>query len=67
MSNGKRLENIKAKKVLALGTVITLSASQILERMTEKQIISMFDKNIDAQYILLDNQGRVPETTIPTT
>jgi len=53
----ERLRRIVITKTLCLGTKLDMPAEQILGNMSDKQIISMFDDNTDAQYILLDSQG----------
>ena len=57
IDNTDRLKDIKITKTLCLGTKLTLTAEQILDEMTDEQIVKMFEDNIDAQYILLEIQG----------
>ena len=51
------LKSVNINKTLCLGTKLSMTAYDILNRMTLEQIINMFNENTDVQYILLDGQG----------
>lgn len=53
-TSDERLTRIEVTKTLVLGTKLSMTTKRILEKMTDEQIINMFEKNIDTQYILLD-------------
>ncbi|MCJ7828137.1 MAG: hypothetical protein MUP81_00155 [Dehalococcoidia bacterium] len=52
----ERLRSIEITKILCLGSKIAMTAEKILGKMPDRQIVKMFDGNIDVQYILLDRQ-----------
>lgn len=51
----KRLDNIVITDTLCLGTKVSMTAKQILERMSDKQIEEMLLDNLNARYVLLDS------------
>ncbi len=53
----ERLRRINITTTLCLGTKVNMTAERILSKMSDAQIIRMFDDNSDVQYILLDSQG----------
>jgi hypothetical protein len=50
----ERLRRISITKVLCLGSRNTMTVEKILGKMSDEQIVKMFNDNIDTQYILLD-------------
>ena len=50
----ERLTRINITKILFLGTKLNMTAKRILEKMTDEQVIKMFNENLDVQYILID-------------
>jgi hypothetical protein len=49
-----RLRRIEISKTLCLGFNLHMTAKRILAKMSDRQIVKMFNDNIDAQYILSD-------------
>lgn len=52
----KRLSSINISTTMCLGTKLTMTAEQIINKMSDEQVRKMFNENIDVQYILLDSQ-----------
>jgi len=50
----ERLKGITVTNTLCLGTIVSLTAYQVLERMTNEQISVMLANDFNAGYILLD-------------
>lgn len=53
----ERLRRISVTMTLCLGSKVTMTAERILGKMTDEEIIDMFNDNIDTQYILPDHHG----------
>jgi len=50
----ERLNGITVTNTLCLGTIVSLTAYQILEKMDDEQIAEMLANDFNAKYILLD-------------
>lgn len=54
----KMLKSININKTLPLGTELSMTAYDILTKMSYEQAVRMFNDNMDVQYILLNGQGK---------